>query len=159
MSFRFSVEREYPEGTVIRPLAENELIQSEGDRLCVYRRGPDDDIHYVCRVDLMDRVTHERGSEVDEAHEHAYGEDLETRVQRIIEAREAAQNRGGGGGVTVPPLSSAREWRIPQQARPVVLPVFGQGPMDSLAEKGNKEQTQEDPLSMKAPERQIRYPT
>ena len=48
--FRFPIERDYPEGTVVRPLAENEFIQSEGDRLCVYRRGPEDDIHYVCRV-------------------------------------------------------------------------------------------------------------
>ena len=69
--FRFPIERDYPEGTVIRPLAENEFIQSEGDRLCVYRRGPDDDIHYVCRVDLMERVNSERASEVDEAQEHA----------------------------------------------------------------------------------------
>ena len=49
--FRFPIERNYPEGTVIRPLAENEFIPSEGDHLCVYRRGPDDDIHYACRVD------------------------------------------------------------------------------------------------------------
>ena len=55
--FRFPIERNYPEGIVIRPLAENEFIQSEGDRLCVYRRGPDDDIHYVCRVNLLERVT------------------------------------------------------------------------------------------------------
>ena len=126
--FRFPIERNYPEGTVVRPLAENEFIQSEGDRLCVYRRGPDDDIHYVCRVDLMERVAPERGSEVDDAQEHAYEEDLEARIQRIIEAREAAQSRGGGvSGVMVPPLSSAHEWRQPLRAGAVDLPVFGQG--------------------------------
>ena len=126
--FRFPIEREYPEGTVIRPLAENEFIQSEGDHLCVYRRGPDDDIHYICRVDLLERVTPERGSEVDEPQEHAYGEDLEARIQRIIEAREAAQSRSGGvSGVMVLPLSSAHEWRQPLQARAVDLPIFGQG--------------------------------
>ena len=98
-------------------------------RLCVYRRGPDDDIHYVCRVDLMERVTPERGSEVDEAQEHAYGDtDLEARVQRIIEAREAAQSRSGGvSGVMIPPLPSTQAWRAPLRARPVDLPVFGQG--------------------------------
>ena len=44
--FRFPIEGNYPEGTVIRPLADDEFLQSEGDRLCVYRRGPDDDIHF-----------------------------------------------------------------------------------------------------------------
>ena len=126
--FRFPIERDYPEGTVIRPLSENEFIQSEGDRLCVYRRGPDDDIHYVCRVDLLERVTPERGGEFDEAQEHAYEEDLEARIQRIIEAREAAQSRNGGvSGVMVPPLSSAHECTQPFRARAVDLPSFGQG--------------------------------
>ena len=50
--FRFPIERDCPEGTVIRPLADDEFLQSEGDHLCVYRRGSDDDIHYVCRVEL-----------------------------------------------------------------------------------------------------------
>ena len=45
--FRFPIEGNYPEGTVIRPLADDEFLQPEGDRLCVYRKGPDDDIHYV----------------------------------------------------------------------------------------------------------------
>ena len=67
--FRFPIEWSYPEGTVIRPLADDEFLQSEGDRLCVYRRGTDDDIHYVCRVDLMERVNPERASEGDEAQE------------------------------------------------------------------------------------------
>ena len=127
--FRFPIERDYPEGTAIRPLAENEFIQSEGDRLCVYRRGPDDDIHYVCRVDLMERVTPERVSEDDDAQEHAYGDiELEARVQRIRKAREAAQSRGGGvSGVMIPPLPSAPEGRVPLRARPVDLPVFEQG--------------------------------
>ena len=43
--FRFPIERNCPEGTVIRPLADDEFLQSEGDHLCVYRRGPEDDIH------------------------------------------------------------------------------------------------------------------
>ena len=126
--FRFPIERDYPEGTVIRPLADDEFLQSEGDRLCVYRRGSDDDIHYVCRVDLMERVNPERVSEVDEAQEHAYGEgDLEARVRRILEAREAAQGQGGGiSGVMIPPLSAAPEGSAPFRARAVDLPAFGQ---------------------------------
>ena len=127
--FRFPIEKDYPEGTVIRPLADDEFLQSEGDHLCVYRRGSDDDIHYVCRVDLIERVNPERVSEVDEAQEHAYGEgDLEARVRRIIEAREAVQSQGGGiSGVMIPPLPSAPEGSVPFRARPVDLPAFGQG--------------------------------
>ena len=116
--FRFPIESDYPEGTVIRPLAENEFIQSEGDRLCVYRRGSDDDIHYVCRVDLMERATPERVSEIDEAQEHAYG-DLE------LEARVPTHHRSSRGssepkwvglsGVMIPPLPSAPEGRAPVQ--------------------------------------------
>ena len=109
--FRFPVERDYPEGTVVRPLAENEFIQSEGDRLCVYRRGPEDDIHFVCRVDLLERANPERASETDEAQEHAYGDlELDARIQRLIEAREATQGQGSGvSGVMIPPLPSAQE--------------------------------------------------
>ena len=126
--FRLPLERDYPEGTIARPLAENEFLQAEGDRLCVYRRGQDDDIHFVCYVDLLERATPERGGEVDDAQEHAYAEDLEARTQRIVDAREAARARGAGGsGVMVPPLSSAHEWRQPFRARAMDLPAFGQG--------------------------------
>ena len=34
--FRLPIEGDYPEGTVIRPLADDEFLQAEGDRLCVY---------------------------------------------------------------------------------------------------------------------------
>ena len=76
----------------------------------------------------MERVNPERVSEIDEAQEHAYGEgDLETRVRRIIEAREAAQGQGGGiSGVMIPPLPAAPEGSIPFRARAVDLPAFGQ---------------------------------
>ena len=37
--FRFPLERDYPEGTVVRPLEDNEFLQAEGERLCLYRRG------------------------------------------------------------------------------------------------------------------------
>ena len=105
--FRFPLERDYPEGTIVRPMAENEFLQTEGDRLCVYRRTQEGDIHFVCHADLLERSTPERGGEVDDAQEHAYAEDLEARIQRIIDAREATRARGtGGSGVMVPPLSS-----------------------------------------------------
>ena len=81
----------------MRPLAENEFLQAEGERLCVYRRGPDDEIHFVCYVDLLERATPEKGGETDEAQEHAYAEDLEARIQRIIDTREAHAVRGTGG--------------------------------------------------------------
>ena len=127
--FRFPIEGNYPEGTVIRPLADDEFLQSEGDRLCVYRRGPDDDIHYVCRVDLMERANPERASEGDEAQDHAYGDlELDARIQRLIEAREAPQGQGGGmSGVMPPPTRPAPRGRVPFIDLPANLPAFGQG--------------------------------
>ena len=53
---RFPMERDYPEGTAVRPLNEDEFLQTEGERLCLYRRGPEDDVRFVCYVDLMERV-------------------------------------------------------------------------------------------------------
>ena len=127
--FRFPIEGSYPEGTVIRPLADDEFLQSEGDRLCVYRRGPEDDIHYVCRVDLMERTNPERAREGDEAQEHAYGDlELDARIQRLLEAREAPQGQSGGmSGVMIPPSRSAPRGRVPFIELPANLPAFGQG--------------------------------
>ena len=57
-----------------------------------------------------------------------YGDtDLEARIQRIIEAREAAQSRSGGASRVMIPPPSSHEWRAPLRARPVDLPIFGQG--------------------------------
>ena len=127
--FRFPIEGNYPEGTVIRPLADDEFLQSESDRLCVYRRGPEDDIHYVCRVDLMERANTERASEGDEAQEHAYGDlELDARIQRLLEARKAPQVQGGGmSGVMIPPSRPAPRGRVPFIDLPANLPAFGQG--------------------------------
>ena len=127
--FRFPIEGNYPEGTVIRPLADDEFLQAEGDRLCVYRRGMDDDVHYVCRVDLIERAAPERASEGDEAQDHAYGDlELDARIQRLIEAREAPQGQGGAiSGVMPPPMRQAPRGRVPFVDLPAELPVFGQG--------------------------------
>ena len=125
--FRFPLERAYPEGTVVRPLEDNEFLQVEGDRLCVYRRSHDDDIHFICYVDLMERFDPERADAADEAQDRAYAEDLDERVQRIVDARVATRASGlGGGGVMVPPLSSAYEWENLPRAGVTELPVFGQ---------------------------------
>ena len=109
--FPLPLERDYPEGTIVRLLEENEFLQAEGDRLCLYRRSHEDDIHFVCYVDLIERSTPERADPTDEAQDRAYAEDLEARIQRIMDAREATRAMGsGGGGVVVPPLSSVHEW-------------------------------------------------
>ena len=127
--FRFPIEGDYPEGTVIRPLADDKFLQAEGDRLCVYRRGTDDDVHYVCRVDLIERAVPERASEGDEAQDHAYGDlELDARIQRLIEARETPQSQGGAtSGVMPPPMRQAPRGRVPFIDLPAELPVFGQG--------------------------------
>ena len=126
--FRFPLERDHPAGTIVRPLDDNEFIQAEGDRLCIYRRGQDDDIRFVCHVDLLERSVPERGDLEDEAQDRAYAEDLDVRIQRILDAREATRVQGcGGGGVMIPPLSSVQEWDQPMRARAVGIPVFGNG--------------------------------
>ena len=69
--FRFPLERDYPEGTIVRPLDENEFLQAEGERLCLYRRGSEDDVNFVCYVDLMERVVPGRGDVPDEEQDRA----------------------------------------------------------------------------------------
>ena len=59
------------------------------------------------RVDLMERVNPERASEGDEAQDHAYGDlELDARIQRLIEAREAPQGQGGGTSGVMPPSNT-----------------------------------------------------
>ena len=99
---------------MIRPLEDNEFLQAEGERLCLYRRGQEDDVHFICYVDLMERSTPERGDVTDKAQDRAHAEDLDERIQRIIDAQVATRAIGlGGGGVMVPQLSSAHEWELP----------------------------------------------
>ena len=142
--FRFPIEGNYPEGTVIRPLADDEFLQAEGDRLCVYRRGSDDDVHYVCRVDLIERALPERASEGDEAQEHAYGDHLEldARIQRIIEAREAPQSQGGAiSGVMPPPVRQAPRGRVPFiEMPPESTRAFGQSDPEEVLRRGEDQE-------------------
>ena len=142
--FRLPLERDYPgpEGMIVRPWAENEF-QAEGDRLCVYRRGHEDDIHFVCYVDLLERSNLERADPTDEAQNRAYAEDLEARIQRIIDAREATRATGaGGGGVMVPPLSSGHEWGQPLRARAMGIPAFGHEASGDIHREGAGEAEQ-----------------
>ena len=68
-------------------------------------------------------------SEGDEAQDHAYGDlELDARIQRLIEAREAPQGQGGGvSGVMPPPAQSIPRGRVPFIDMPADLPAFGQG--------------------------------
>ena len=91
----------------------------------------------MCYVDLMERSTPERADATDEVQGRAYAEDLEERIQRIVDARAATRvtGLGGGGGVVIPPLSSAHEWeRTPR--RTMDLPDFGQGGVGDVHREG-----------------------
>ena len=85
--FRFPLERDCPEGTIVRPLEDSEFLQAEGERLCLYRRGQEDDIHFKGYVDLIERSVPGRADIPDEEQDRAYAEDLDERIQRIIDAR------------------------------------------------------------------------
>ena len=76
----------------MRPLSEDEFLQAEGERLCLYRRSAEDDIHFVCYVALVERETPRRVEDHDETQDRIYAEDLEERIRRIVEARLAARN-------------------------------------------------------------------
>ena len=73
----------------------------------------------LCATWALSRDLLERTDPADEAQDRAYAE-------RIMDAREATRATGsGGGGVMVPPLSSAHEWGHPPRARATELPAFG----------------------------------
>ena len=122
--------------TVVRPLQDNEFLQAEGERLCLYRRGKEDDVHFICYVGLIKRSTPERGDIPDEAQDRPYAEDLDELIQRIIDARVATLASGsGGGGVTIPPLSSAHEWERPPRTRQRTFLTLDKEVVATLTEK------------------------
>ena len=47
--FRVPLESEYPEGTTVRHIRDNEFLQIEGEDLYVYSCDLDGDIHFVQR--------------------------------------------------------------------------------------------------------------
>ena len=125
--FRVPLERDHAEGATVRSLRENEFLQVEGEDLCVYRRDLDEENHFVCRLDLIQREVPERADGQDELQDQFYADDLDQRIQRAVEARLAAQRPvvSSGGGPMIPPLSSAQEWENSRADRQVPqLPDF-----------------------------------
>ena len=57
--FRVPLENEYPEGTTVRPIRDNEFLQIEGEDL------------YVCSVDLIQREPLERAEERDDLQDRS----------------------------------------------------------------------------------------
>ena len=109
------------------PMTDDEFLQAEEDRLCLYRKGTEGNIKLVCYVYLVERKVPERAEDRDEAQDRLYAEDLEARIQRMVDARFAEQRAvSGGGGPMVPPLSSAHEWGNQFESRQApTLPDFG----------------------------------
>ena len=103
---------DYPEGTTVRHLCDNEFLQLEGENLHVYARSLDGEIHFVCSVDMSQRESPEGAEERDDLQDQVYSDDLDQRVQRAVDARLAAQRPvvSGGGGPMMLPWSSAHEW-------------------------------------------------
>ena len=79
-----------------------------------------------------------RADAPDEEQDRAYAEDLDERIQRIIDAREAARATGSGGGGVMIPLSSAHEWEYPPppRTRATELPDFGRGGAGDIHREG-----------------------
>ena len=50
--FKVPLDGEYPEGTIVRSLCDNEILQLDGENVYVYARDADGESHRVCGVDL-----------------------------------------------------------------------------------------------------------
>ena len=129
LMFRSPLQVDYPEGTTVRHLRDNESLQLEGEDLFVYARDGEGGAQFVCCVDMIQRDPPERAEERDDIQDQVYSDDLDQRVQRAVDARLAAQRPivSGGGGPMIPPWSSAHahEWegsRADRQVPP--LPEF-----------------------------------
>ena len=85
--FRVPLGNDHAEGTTVRSLRENEFLQIESEDLGVYRRDLDEEIHFVCRVDLVQREIPERADEREDLQDQCYADDLDQRIQRAVEAR------------------------------------------------------------------------
>ena len=88
--FKVPLDGDYPEGTAVRTLRDNELLQVDGENVYVYERKPDGESHLVCGVDLTYRASPEWAEERDDIQDQVYSDDLDQRVQRAVEARLAA---------------------------------------------------------------------
>ena len=143
--FKVPLDGDYPEGTVVRTLQEDEFFQVDGENVYVYERRPDGEHHLVCGVDVTHRASPEWAEERDDIQDQVYSDDLDQRVQRAVEARLGARTPvvSGAGGPMVPPsmASHAHEWSTSngqQQVPP--LPSFG-----SKKEEGHDAQDQGSP--------------
>ena len=128
--FKVPLDREYPEGTAVRTLKENEFLQVDGENVYVYEQKPDGATQLVCGVDLTYRASPEWAEERDEVQDQVYSDDLDQRVQRAVEARLGTSRPAvsGAGGPMVPPwtASHAHEWSTSNgQQRVPPLPFFG----------------------------------
>ena len=128
--FKVPLDGEYPEGTAVRTLRENEFLQVDGENVYVYEQMPDGATHVVCGVDLTYRASPEWAEERDDVQDQVYSDDLDQRVQRAVEARLGASRPvvTGAGGPMVPPwtASHAHEWSTSNgQQRVPPLPSFG----------------------------------
>ena len=128
--FKVPLDGEYPEGTTVRTLRENEFLQLDGENVYVYARDLEVQSHMVCGVDLTHRATPEWAEERDDIQDQVYSDDLDQGVQRAVDARLAASRPvvSGAGGPMVPPwtASHAHEWSASNgQTRVPQLPSFG----------------------------------
>ena len=64
--FKVPLDGEYPEGTTVRTLRENEFLQLDGEKVYVYARDLEGHSHMVCGVDLTHRATPEWADERDD---------------------------------------------------------------------------------------------
>ena len=74
--FKTPLEGEYPEGTTVRHLRENEYLQLDGEDVYVYARNAEGESHLVCCVDLIHRESPERAEERDDLRDQVYSDDL-----------------------------------------------------------------------------------
>ena len=128
--FKVPLDGEYPEGTTVRTLRENEFLQLDGENVYVYAQDLEGQSHMVCGVDLVHQVPPEWAEERDDVQDQVYSDDLDQRVQRAVDARMAASRPvvSGAGGPMVPPwtTSHAHEWSASNgQTRVPPLPSFG----------------------------------
>ena len=128
--FKVPLDGEYPEGTTMRTLRENEFLQLDGEDVYVYARDLDGQCHMVCGVDLTHRASPEWSEERDDVQDQVYSDDLDQRVQRAVDARMSASRpvASGAGGPMVPPwtASHAHEWSPSNgQTQVPPLPSFG----------------------------------
>ena len=128
--FKVPLHGDYPEGTTLRTLRENEFLQLDGENVYVYAQDLEGQSHMVCGVDLMHRAPPEWAEERDDVQDQVYSDDLDQRVQKAVDARLAAAKStpSGAGGPMVPPwaASHAHEWSASNgQSQVPPLPYFG----------------------------------